>query len=368
MSISGKQLFWMVFSIEIVLAMLYSIGPTIHEAKQDAWISFFIAGIIGLFYGYLVVKLSLRYPNQTFVQYSQTILGKWLGKIIILPYFVMWLYLNSMALRNSADFVYLTLFNKTPLTIITISFMVLVVYLVYSGGLVGIARCAEIMGPMILIMIVGTCILSINHLEWQQLLPVFVDNGVGGILKGAIPASAFYSDVIMFTMVYAFLSDKKKAMKKTLWGMGIASMLVMSASILVMMTFGPILSSRMWAPFFGMTRFISVMGFIQNVDIFVVVIWMFSAFIKLSMFLFVMVYAVAQWFNVENWKRLIWILAPISVICALIPENSTAPVKEYVEAYWIPIAMPINIIGIPILLWIVDVIRHKASHKEVGER
>ncbi|REK76636.1 GerAB/ArcD/ProY family transporter [Paenibacillus paeoniae] len=359
MRISGRQLFWLVFSIEIVLTMLYSVPAAVKEASQDAWISMIVAGIIGLGFVLLAVKLSMRYPQQTFVQYSQTILGKWAGRIIIVPYFIMWMYLNSMALRNSADFVYLTLFTKTPLYVIMITLMILVVYVVFTGGLVGIARCGELMGPIILVVIIGTCLLSLNHLDWHRLTPVFADSGWTGIMRGTIPALAFYGDIIIFTMIYAFMSKPKQALSRTMWGMTLSAVFVFIATLMVIMTFGPILPGRMWAPFFGMTRFISVLGFIQNVDILVVVIWLFSAFIKLSLFLFVTVYGTAQWLNIKNWRRLIWVLVPLILVLALLPQNATAPVKEYVEQFWIPYVIPINVIGIPLLLMLISIIRSK---------
>ncbi|MFF2482401.1 endospore germination permease [Paenibacillus sp. NPDC058071] len=364
MRISGKQLFWLVFSIEIVLTMLYSVSAAITEASQDAWMSMIFAGLLGLGIVFLIVKLSMRYPRQTFVQYSQTILGKWMGRVVIIPYFVMWMYLNSMALRNSADFVYLALFTKTPLYVIMATLIVLVVYVVFTGGIVGIARCGELLGPIILVVILGTCMLSVNHLDWHQLTPVFADSGWMGIMKGTIPAVAFYGDVIMFTMIFTFLSNPKQAMSKTMWGMALSAILVLIATMMVIMTFGSDLSARMWAPFFGMTRFVSVLGFIQNVDILVVVIWLFSAFIKLSLFLFVTAYGTAQWLNIKNWRNMIWVLVPVIFVLALLPQNAIAPVKEYVQQYWTPYAIPINVVGIPLLLWLVSVIRGKSSQRK----
>ncbi|WP_042162481.1 GerAB/ArcD/ProY family transporter [Paenibacillus gorillae] len=364
MQISGKQLFWLVFSIEIVLTMLYAVSAAAIEANQDAWISMLLAGLMGLGIVFLIVRLSMRYPQQTFVQYSQTILGKWAGKIVIIPYFVMWVYLNSMVLRNSADFVYLTLFTKTPLYVIMVTLLILVIYVIAAGGLAGIARCGELMGPIILVVILGTCLLSSNHLDWHHLTPVFIDSGWKHIMKGSISGVAFYGDIIMFTMIFAFMSNSKQALSITMWGMALTAVLVVVASMMVIMTFGPILPARMWAPFFGMTRFISVLGFIQNVDILFVIIWLFSAFIKLSLFLFIAVYGTAQWLNIKNWRMLIWLMAPITLVLALLPQNATAPIKEYVQQMWIPYVIPINVIGIPLLLWIVSVMRGQSIQRK----
>lgn len=367
MKISGLQLFWLMVSIVTGSGMLFTLSPVIAEVKQDAWISVALAGIIGLCIVFLAVKVSLLYPGQTIVQYSQEILGKWLGKIIIVPYFVMWYSLDGMILRDSSDFVYLALFNKTPLFVVLLTLLLLAVYVIYTGGIEGIARCSEIMGPLIVLMVLGCCVLSLNHLDWHQLTPVYADSGAKAILKGALPPASFYSDMIMLTMVFCFLSDSRQVLSRALWGMAVASSLILVATAMVIMTFGPALSSRMWVPFFSMTRFISVLGFIQNVDILVVIIWMFSVFIKFSLFLFATIYGTAQWLNLKDWRKFTWIAVLIVFCIALLPKNLASVVVDYPKKFWLPYVMPINVFGIPLLLWIVGTIRQKRANKKVKQ-
>lgn len=365
MKISGLQLFWLIVSTEIGLAMLFTMSPAIAEAKQDAWISILLSGIIALSVVFLAAKISLLYPDQTFIQYSQTILGKWLGKIIILPYFVMWYSVDGMILRNSSDFLYLALFDKTPLSVLLITLLILAAYVIYTGGIEGIARCSEIVGPIIVLMVLGTFLLSLNHLDWHQLTPVYADSGLKSILKGALPTAAFYGDTIIFTMVFCFLSDSRQVLPRAIWGMAVTSLFVFVGVTMTIMTFGPLLSSRMWFPFYGMSRFISVLGFIQNVDILVVIFWMFSVFTKLSLFLFVTTYGTAQWLNMKDWRKLIWIVVPIVLGVSLLPKNIAQVMIDYPQKFWLPYIMPINVFGIPLLLWIVGTIRKKRSNKKV---
>jgi len=367
MKISGRQLFWLIVSTEIGLAMLFTLSPAIVEAKQDTWISLLMSGIIALCVIYLAAKVSLLYPDQSFVQYSQTILGKWLGKIIIIPYFVMWYSVDGMILRSSSDFLYLALFDITPLSVLLITLLILAAYVIYTGGIEGIARCSEIVGPIIVLMVLGTYILSINHLDWHLLTPVYADSGLKSILKGALPTASFFGDTIIFTMVFCFLSDSHQVLPRAMRGSIVTSLFVLVGVAMTIMTFGPLLSSRMWFPFYSMSQFISVMGFLQNVDILVVIFWMFSVFTKLSLFLFVTTYGTAQWLNVKDWRKLIWIVVPIVFGISLLPRNIAQVMIDYPQKFWLPFVMPINVFGIPLLLWIVGTIRKKRSNKKVGQ-
>ena len=86
MKISGRQIFWMMFTFEVGQSLLLVIPATIRTAKQDAWISILIAGDRGCSY-FLATTLGSLYPKQTLIEFSQTILGKWLGKLLLIPYF-----------------------------------------------------------------------------------------------------------------------------------------------------------------------------------------------------------------------------------------------------------------------------------------
>ncbi|MNO57199.1 Spore germination protein YndE [compost metagenome] len=368
MKISGLQMYWLMISNVVGLAMLYSLSQTVAQAQQDAWISVALAGIIGHGVAFLAVKLSLLHPDQSFIQYSQTILGKWLGKIIVIPYFMMWLSVNGMILRDSSEFVYIALFDKTPLIVIMIAFLILAVYVIYTGGLEGIARCSEIMGPLIVIMIIGTLVLSLNHLDWHQLTPVYADSGLWSIIKGSLPISVIYIDIILMTMVFCFLSDSRQALSRAMGGVAVSSLLLIFAIAFIIMTFGPNLSSRIWFPFFSVTRFISVLGFIQNVDIIILIIWMFSVFIKLSLYLFVTLFGAAQWLNIKDWRKLIWVIVPITFFTSLIPKNITEIVIDYPQKILLPYFMPLNVFCIPILLWIVGTLRNKISNSKVRKQ
>jgi len=364
MKISGLQLFWLILNIITGLGILFTLSPAIAEAKQDAWISITLSGIIGIFMVILVVKVSLLYPEQTFIQFSQTILGKWLGKILVIPYFMMWYSVSGIILRNSSEFIYVALFNETPLIVLSIVVLILAVYVVYTGGLEGIARCSELMGPFIVLMLVGTFVLSLDQLDWRKLTPVYADSGWNSILKGSIPLVTFYGDIVLFVMVFRFLADFRQAFTRSMWGIAVSSILTIVSAVMVIMTFGPTIPSRMWFPFLGMTRFISVLGFIENVDIFVVIIWMFSVFIKLSLYLFVTIYGTAQWLNMKDWRKLIWFVVPIIFLYSLLPKSIAEVVVDFQQSL-IPRALLIYASAFLLLLWIVGLIRQKRSHKKV---
>ena len=68
--------------MDIGMTLLMTFTPGLQAAKQDAWISMLVAGCIAVLIAVVTTKLVLLHPEQTFIQFSQTIMGKWLGKIV----------------------------------------------------------------------------------------------------------------------------------------------------------------------------------------------------------------------------------------------------------------------------------------------
>ncbi|WP_307410033.1 GerAB/ArcD/ProY family transporter [Neobacillus ginsengisoli] len=360
MKISGSQIFWMMFTFEVGNSLLLTLSSTIRTAKQDAWISMVIAGLVGVAITFLATTLGSLYPNQTMIEFSQTILGKWLGKLMMILYLLLWYPAIGIITREFGDFMITALFHKTPLWVIVFTAMLLLIFIMYQGGIEGIGRLSEIVGPMILLMITILIILNLGNMNWHYMLPIYQDSGWLPILKGSYPPMAsFFGEPVMMTMFVFFMDKPDQASSRAMWGIGLAVSMVTIGTLAVIFTFGPVLPSRLLFPFYNMSRVISVMEFIQNVDILIVIIWFFSIFIKLALYMFLACYGTAQWFHLKDWRKVVWLLAPISFVMAVSIKNIQIFAQYFDKFYMLPFVFPVNMIGIPLLLLVVGWIRRK---------
>lgn len=100
------------------------------------------------------------------------------------------------------------------------------------------------------------------------------------------------------------------------------------------------------------------MGFIQNLSIVAIVVWIMSVFIKLALYLFLTCYGTAQLFKMKNWKILIWFAAIIFfAVAQFYPGISYT--FGYMHTYWVYYVLPVHAVGIPLLLWMIGTIRNK---------
>lgn len=358
MKVSGVQIFWMICIMDMGMTLLMTMTSSLQAAKQDAWMSMLIAGCIAILIALLATQLAKLYPDQTLVQFSQTIMGRWLGKVIVVIYLVQWYTIIPIVLRQFSDLLDLLLLPNTPRGPVCIMMLLLTVY-VTSGGIGSIGRCSEILGPLILIMVMIVLVSNINNIEFRQLLPVYVDNGMAAVLKGALAPASYLGHAIEFIMLASFLATPRKGAPFVYWGVIIAILFVTISTIMVTITVGSNIASKMWYPFFEMTKQISVFQFIENLDALAVAIWMSSVFIKLSIYMFITSYGTAQFLNIKNWKTLIWFIAPVVMVLSLFPKNVIEATSNYLMNYWVPIVLPINMIGLPLLLLIVGKIKQR---------
>ncbi|TKI88321.1 spore gernimation protein, partial [Bacillus cereus] len=67
------------------------------------WQSVILGGILAMVSGVIMVKLSQGFPEKTFYQYSQEIVGKWIGRLLsflIIGYF---LTTSAFQIRSMAE-------------------------------------------------------------------------------------------------------------------------------------------------------------------------------------------------------------------------------------------------------------------------
>lgn len=343
------------------MTLVMTITPSIQAARQDLWIAILAAGCITLVITFLTTKTAALYPGQDLIQLSQTILGKWLGKAVVLLYFIQWYTILPIVLRQFCDVIHIMILPTTPSWAVMSIMMALIVYASSTGGIETIARCSEILGPIVILMVLLTLSANLNNMEITNLLPVFGDSGMTGIVRGALAPASYLSHSVEYFMLVAFLYKPQKGTPYVFAAVITSILMVLIAMVVATATLGANLTPKTWYPFFEMSRKISVLGFIENLDPLPIVIWVASVFVKLAIYLFILAYGTAQYLQIKSWRAMVWLNAPVIMAFALIPKNVSESAINYLLNYWIPIALPLNMVGLPLLLLVVGKIRKARS-------
>lgn len=363
MKVTGMQVFWMIALMSMGMTLVMTLTPSIHEAKQDLWMSILVAGGIALLVTFLATNTTLLYPGQDLIQLCQTILGSWLGKAVMIVYLVQWYTILPIVLRQFNDVIHVMILPTTPSLAIMLIMVALIVYATYSGGIETVARCSEILGPIVILMVILTLVASVNNFHLDNLLPLFVDSGATAILKGSLPPASYLGHSVEYMMLASFLHKPEKGAPFAFSAVILASLTVWIAMTLAVATLGVDLTPSLWYPFFEMSRKISLFGFVENLDPLPIVIWVASVFVKLAVYMFITSYGTAQFLKIKNWRMMIWFVAPVVLVFAFFPKNVPEAAVNYLVNYWVPIALPVNMLGLPLLLLVVGKIRQNRAAK-----
>ncbi len=157
----------------------------------DVWITVILGGLIAMVAGVIIVKLSQQFPEKTFYQYSQELVGKWLGVLISLLIIGYFFTLASFELRTLEGITSFFLLEGTPDWAIIMPFMWISLYL-NLGGINAIARLFEIIFPITVFIFLVTSFMSTGIFELDNLRPV-LGLGIVPVLKGLKTTTMAYS-------------------------------------------------------------------------------------------------------------------------------------------------------------------------------
>lgn len=295
---------------------------SVEKVKSpDVWISVFLGGIIAIIAAVIIVKLSQKYPDKTFYQYSQDIVGKWVGWFLSLLIIVYFFTISAFEVRIMAEVTSIFLLEGTPTWAIILPFLWIGLYLI-SSGINAIARLFEIIFPITFVLFLLVAFMSLGIFEIDNLRPV-LGLGVMPVLKGVKTATlAFLGPEIMLLLVALMKrSEKAKAVKVVLVGLTIPLFFYV---ITVVMVIGALsidgVVTRTW-PTLELMRSFEIPGLIfERFESFLLVIWIMQIFATFTITYFAAALGLAQLFK-KNIQPFIFGLLPIIYIISMTPKN-----------------------------------------------
>ncbi|WP_342566450.1 endospore germination permease [Paenibacillus sp. FSL R7-0345] len=278
--ISSYQLFAITF--------LYQLGTTIifgfaAGTGRDAWIVTVLSSIAGMIIISMYIALMKMNPGLTLVEWFPRQFGKWIGIPIAWLYPLSFLFDAGRGIGALRDLVPTTLLPKTPPVVIVVAFLLVLIYGLYLG-IENVARLGEILTPLILILFGLEIVLLLNShiIEFKLLLPVLWD-GWAPVLNSVYPEgiSQTYGESIALAMIWTLANRQKKVWKITIAATILASIFFLVSDLLAITVFGDAFLKRSIYPLYSLTGMVNIGGFITNLNPFVVVYFISTAFIKL---------------------------------------------------------------------------------------
>jgi spore germination protein len=316
--LTGFQVSATVALSSIGLTVLFVPRIAAEHAGIDGALAAFAAGIFSMIITSIIILLSKRFPNQTVIEYSQQILGKYLGKIFGAIMMVYTLTVSSYILRGFADAMKILLLPRTPLEVIMICMLLIVLYCVH-GGISTISKTFEIFLLPVLLVIGATLLFNLSDVQLFRFRSS-LSEGILPVIQGASGITFSYLGYEILFFLLPFVQDKQKVMLFGIIGM-VPSIIIYSG--LTFVAIGILDSqptSELMYPTIHLARRIGF-EFIERFDIFFIVFWILAVFTSLTIYLYMAAISLTRLIGLRNYKPFISILLPVCYSIAILPQN-----------------------------------------------
>ncbi|MHB8073446.1 GerAB/ArcD/ProY family transporter [Desulfosporosinus fructosivorans] len=282
-----------------VAAMVTGVGG------RNGWMSVLPGFAVGIPYGLMVLSLIERHPGKNLLQISETLFGKWIGKIVGILYILIMGYFGGLLLGQAGDIYQVSIMPLTPISVFYLGGLVIVFFLVKSGIEV-FARFTEVIFPLVVIALVVNLTLSIPRIEQGELLPIFSE-GIIALLWGGIKVVPFVMTYMLFLAgILAFLPTGKEELgqlKRGIWRgfilVGTIDMLVVIMQILV---FGPTETVRLVYGLLVLGKMVEVSRTVAGVESLFLGVWLGALVIKVSASFFAVMWGLETVFKLKGLK------------------------------------------------------------------
>lgn len=358
--ISPYQLFATVFILPYGSAVLFFLTP---DAKQDAWLALLIYIIPGIVLQLIYIALFKYYLKDTIVTYLPKIFGRYPGIIISFVYLLYFEYLASRVLRDFTGLIAIAGMPHTPRIFIGTLLILTVSYGIVTG-FETICRAAEILFPLMIIGLIAAYILLFatkNVLFFTRLQPVLENGLVFDIVKSWKLITFPFGEPIVFTMLYRNINEPQKIRNAVVWAIITEGVVLSSITIMFIAGLGVDFAAVTNFPLLETLRLIKVGGFLDRLDILIIVTLVVAGFMKISILMYVATLGTAQLFKIKNLRFLAFPFGLLTLIGSeLIAKSYPEHVKRGLEFTAKYIHLPLQIV-IPVFALIIAWYKNKNS-------
>lgn len=326
------------------------------------WIIVLLSGIYSLVGYFFISSLLRRYPGKNIIQISHQLGGSIIGKVIGVGFFLFFLAITSLYLRQFAESFILAILPRTPISVLTLFFLILLIYATLLG-VETISRVAWLLGPYLLTALIVILCFSLPQASVNYLTPI-LGPGPIPLLKYSVTNISVFAEIILLGIIAPLIRDRNRINRIGVISLLAALIINMGIVSLSTAVFNFSAIQRMIFPVFQLTRLIAYGEFIQRVEAVFVFLWFFWAGIQLSGLFYGTVTSFTQTFLIKNYRPLVFPIAVLIFTISLIPASMTEAVElnDYVYR-----PSPLGIyytaaaFGLPLLLWLVSLFRKQSG-------
>jgi len=355
--ISGNQLAGILILIRLVPYSIHYPLVNITEVSQDTWIGALLSTILSIPLILLMLHLGLKFPNKTIIEYSQLLLGRWLGKLIGVILIWYWISIAAVTARALGE-AYTTVFMpETPI----LAFIVIITFLACNAARKGIellGRMSELILPVVTATGLFVIILPYSEMKFRNLLP-FLSHGFKPIIKTTGVGIAFFVEFIVLGMILPYLNKPKDAPRFSTYAVLFSGLLMTIFTVSLVAIFGPT-TSTLFFPSFSLSRMISIGQFLERIEVLPVGAWTLTSGIAVGMLIWASALGLSQILSASQFRPLVYPLGATTVAFGILFFENLIDFLQFHRKAWTAYSIGVSL-GVMIILYVADFLRTRFS-------
>jgi len=326
------------------------------KAKQAGWLVPIFSFIMLVLLIMIIHSIYKKYKDVSLMDAIYDILGKPLGKVIILLYIIWIGILNALYVRYYAERLNVSTYENTDYRVFIIIMLILVL-LILPYGIKILARMNEIIFPILLLIFIIFMILLIPDIDFGKLTPVSYTD-----IIPVFDASFGITGLWGYVLFVFFIGNKIKD-KENIQNVGIkASIFLLVATTFIIIasigTLGHTIIERTSLSFLIAVKQISFFGVIDRLESILVTTWVLSDFIIITVFTYIILDLIKSFLNLKNTSYLINISLVLLYILSVFLSKSIFELHSFSTNFAVYVNNVLLFV-IPAIVWGVGKVRGK---------
>ena len=188
-TLTNKQIAFVIFQIVVGYGIVSLPKKVAEIGGSGGWITLLISTLIFIFITNVFLYLGYTHKNQTLYEYSESLVGKYISKLIVVIYIIYFTLFSTSLIRISSETIKITVFEKTPTIVFVINFYLILYYTIIKRLRV-FARLSEIYGIIFIVTILVIQFIMFTSGDYINLRPFIVIDDIPTYLAG-IPKVLF---------------------------------------------------------------------------------------------------------------------------------------------------------------------------------
>lgn len=273
-------------------------------AEKDIWLANILAVTFAIIMGIVLSHIQSIFPEKDLFDIMMICYGKFFGGILALLFIWFAFHEATLVALNMQTFIVETTIQETPYIMIMIPFIFLCLWGA-KQGIELLGRWSSLFVVLFIGFIVFIVILLIPEMDFSNIQPVLY-NGIKPVLSGTFAAFTFpFGEIMVFPAFLYNFKTKKSSKRIYTIGLIISGIVVITSSLATVLVLGVDFAMIQYFPTYIAVKEISIGDTLQRIEVLAALIFLFGAFLKISVLILAACKGLSKLFRVSEYRFLV---------------------------------------------------------------